>query len=103
MISLMDLVNTEFRHVACDMPGGTHVPCRGKVALGLGLGAEGFAGRHAGVMVQMANTSLPSAQVLQVHRSQVRFGPVTAGSAGSGNSALGVQGPAPTLSFTDQS
>lgn len=56
-----------------------HSPCREKAALGSGLGAEGFAGRHAGVTVQKSQTSLPSAQVLQ-ECGQVRLGPVTAGS-----------------------
>lgn len=97
-----------------------HSPCREKAALGSGLGAEGFAGRHTGVTVQKSQTSLPSAQVLQ-ECGQVRLGPVTAGSVqsllalssyhwlgpviagslGSRKPASGAQCPASTRSFTD--
>lgn len=40
---------------------------RGEAALGLGLRAECFARKHAGVTVRKGKTSLPSTKLLQEH------------------------------------
>lgn len=47
-----------------------HGPCGEKAVLGSGLGAEGFAGRHAGVTDQKSKTSLPRDQVLPECRAR---------------------------------